>query len=60
MKSFEQLAQAAFEAHVKEMEHQGAFNAQFLKPSWDNLQPQFKQGWVAAAKQLWAEFAAIH
>lgn len=60
MKSFDQLAQTAFEAHVKEVERQGAFTGPFKKPSWDQLKPEFKQGWIAAAKQLWAEFAAIH
>lgn len=58
--SFEQLAQTAFKAHVKEMDHQGAFAGAHRKPTWDDLGPEFKQGWVAAAKQLWAEFAAIH
>jgi hypothetical protein len=59
MKSFEQLGQVAFEAHVKEVERQGGFKAPFRKPQWSELQPEFRQGWIAAAKQLWDEFSAL-
>lgn len=61
MKSFEQLARAAFEAHVKEVDQQGCFVSPGLcKPTWEELDPRFKQGWIAAAKQLWAEMATVH
>lgn len=60
MKSFEQLAQSAFEAHLKEVERQGRFYAGLKKPGWNELSPDLQQGWIAAAKQLWAEFAAMH
>ncbi|QDL53127.1 hypothetical protein [Rhodoferax aquaticus] len=60
MKTFDQLAQAAFEAHVKEMANNGAFDQLHPKPNWAQLEPEWKAGWVAVAKQLWAEFAAIH
>lgn len=60
MKSFDQLAQAAFEAHVKEMTRNGAFNGLHPKPNWAQLEPEWKAGWVEVAKQLWAEFAAMH
>ena len=56
MKTFEQLAQAAFDAHVEEMYCQGAFNGLFQKPSWNKLQPAFKKGWGAVVEKLWAEF----
>jgi malonyl CoA-acyl carrier protein transacylase len=60
MKSFEQLARAAFEAHIKEVERQGAFTAPYRKPAWEELQPEFKQGWIAATKQIVAEMATVH
>jgi hypothetical protein len=61
MKSFEQLARSAFDAHVKEVDRLGGFSAPGLrKPEWHELEPQYKQGWIAAAKQLWAEMAAVH
>lgn len=60
MKSFEQLAQEAFEAHVAEVERQGAFKGHFRKPAWHELQPEFKAGWLAAVKQLWHSFTTIH
>lgn len=60
MKSYEQLAKEAFEAHVAEMERQGAFRGLYTKPSWAEIQPEFKQGWVAAVKHLWAQFSNTH
>lgn len=60
MKSFEQLARAAFEAHTKEMERQGAFTPPYRKPAWDELLSEFQQGWIAAVKQIIAEMAVVH
>lgn len=59
MKSFEQLAQAAYEAASKKAIEVG-LREKGESPTWDRLQPELKQGWVAAAQQLWAEFAAMH
>ena len=55
MKSFEQLAQSAYEAYVK------AFpQCSQPMPSWESLGPVDKNCFVSVAKQLWAEFAPIH
>ncbi len=56
MKSFVQLAQSAYEAHAKELHRRIGVNA----PTWDKVQPSDRECWIAAAKQLWAEFAAMH
>lgn len=59
MKSFEQLAQSAYAAATKK-----AVELDVREPgesaAWDELAPDCQQSWIAAAKQLWAEFAAIH
>lgn len=57
MKSFEQLAQSAYEAFSKERLKRGTPAQQ---ATWDELTPSGRECWIAAAKQLWAEFAAIH
>ncbi|WP_168224814.1 hypothetical protein [Rhodoferax aquaticus] len=56
MKTFDQLAQAAYEAHTKELQRLIGVNA----PAWEKLPHSDRACWAAAAKQLWAEFAAIH
>ncbi len=60
MKSYEQLAKEAFEAHVAETERQGGFKGIYAKPTWAEIHPAFKQGWVAAAKHLWTQFSTTH
>mgnify|MGYP000252267143 CR=1 FL=1 len=59
MKSFDQLAQAAYEAATKKA---GALNLRSDEnfSAWERLDPKEKEVWLAVAKQLWAEFAAIH
>lgn len=56
MKSFEQLAQSAYQAHTKELQKRIGVNA----PAWEKLETTDRECWIAAAKQLWAEFAAVH
>lgn len=59
MKSFEQLAQSAHQAYRKRCVESGPSFMNQL-PTWDQLTAEAKKDWVAVAKQLWAEFAAIH
>lgn len=60
MKSFEQLAQAAYESYRKkaiDIDEEGfACHAD----QWVELDAGTQQCWIAAAKQLWAEFGTIH
>jgi hypothetical protein len=56
MKSFDQLAQSAYEAHTKELQRRIGVSA----PAWEKLALSDRACWIAAAKQLWAEFAAMH
>jgi hypothetical protein len=57
MKTFEQLGQAAFEAHqkVSVQEYPG-----YRAMAWDSMTTHEKAVFIAVAQQLWAEFAAIH
>lgn len=60
VKSFEQLAQAAYEAYRKmavEIDQEGMAG---YAESWAELEHGTQACWIAAARQLWAEFAAIH
>jgi hypothetical protein len=56
MKSFEQLAQSAYQAHAKELQKCIGVNAR----AWDKLEHSERECWIAAARQLWAEFTLIH
>lgn len=58
MKSFDQLAQSAYAAYVKQAA--GKTLNGFPLVAWDKLGDEHKACWIAAAKQLWAEFSAIH
>lgn len=60
MKSYEQLAKESFEVAIAEAESQGAFAAGAKKPIWEDVEPEFQQGWIAAAKHLWSEFTTTH
>lgn len=58
MKSFEQLAQVAFEAYEKSSPGATPFD---LSPGeWQRLHPELKEKWVAAAKAIVAQYAVIH
>jgi hypothetical protein len=59
MKSFDQLAQAAYEASRKRAIQLG-IRATDESPAWDKLSQDCQECWIAATKQLWAEFAAMH
>jgi hypothetical protein len=57
MKTYEELAQSAYDAHQKE----GAKQYPGYTPDpWHKAPPQEKAVFIAVAMQLWAEFAAIH
>lgn len=58
MKSFDQLAQSAYAAYVKQASGRTLNGLPLL--TWERLSDEHKACWIAAAKQLWAEFAAIH
>jgi hypothetical protein len=60
MKSFGQLAQSAYEAYRKQQLESGSHSRAIQAPPWDQLTTPAQMDWVAVAKQLWAEFAAIH
>lgn len=59
MKSFEQLAQAAYEAAIKKA---GELNLRSDEnfTDWQRLDPKEKEVWLAVTKQLWAELAAMY
>jgi hypothetical protein len=57
MKTFEQLAQAAYEAHQKASAQQ--FPGYTPLP-WDRCTAREQKVFEAVARQLWAEFSAIH
>lgn len=60
MKTFDQLAQSAYAAYCKqavELDDEG-LGAHALP--WGELEAGTQACWVAVAKQLLAEFAAIH
>jgi hypothetical protein len=58
MKTFEQLAQSAYKAFCKQFGPLA--NDEHPHPTWDELGPLSKSSWIAAAKQVAAEIAAIH
>lgn len=58
MKSFEQLAQAAYAAYCKQAGGK-TFDGKPL-PTFAQIGPERQDCWIAAAKQLWAEFGTIH
>jgi hypothetical protein len=55
MRTFEQLAQSAYQAHTKELQKRIGVSA----PEWDKLPATDRECWIAATKQLWAEFSAL-
>jgi len=59
MKSFEQLAKAAFDAAAKKAIEVGLRDKN-ERTHWHELEPSAREVWIAATKQLWAEFALVH
>jgi hypothetical protein len=59
-KSFGQLGQSAYEAYRKRQLQSGSHTLATQTPTWDQLTTPAQLDWVEVAKQLWAEFAAIH
>lgn len=57
-KNFHQLAKSAYDAYCKKAGGK-TFDGKPL-PNFDELGADRQSCWIAAAKQLWAEFAAIH
>jgi hypothetical protein len=57
MKTFDQLAQAAYEAHQKASAQQ---YSGYTPVPWAELSFQERKVFEAVARQLWAEFSAIH
>lgn len=62
MKTFEQLAQSAYEAYTKERTKAlPGYAAEFPPLPWAEAAQTIEGDcWITAAKQLWAEFAAMH
>jgi len=60
-KSFEQLAQSAYDAYCKAQlgNPLQRFESMPFK-RWSELPEAERNDWVAVAKQLWSEFAAVH
>jgi hypothetical protein len=57
MKSYLQLAKAAYEAYCKMAREIGDEGPAVHAPQWAELDRGTQQCWLAATKQLWAEFA---
>jgi hypothetical protein len=60
MKSLNQLAQSAYEAYRKatiQLDEEGLAGHAL---QWAELDDGTRACWLAVAKQLWAEFAAVH
>lgn len=58
MKSFEQLANAAYSAYCKQAGGK-TYDAKLL-PTWAQLSEEHQSCWLAVAKQIVAEMAAVH
>ncbi|MFM9881214.1 MAG: hypothetical protein ACKVOO_12490 [Burkholderiaceae bacterium] len=59
MKSFDQLAQSAYEAFMNAMNEQDRGDPHDW-PRFDELHQEARACWLAVAQQLTAEIAAIH
>lgn len=59
MKSFQQLAQSAYEAWAKTTAQVSDARGRFRPPTWADLPPSAQAAWVNAARQIVAEVAAI-
>ena len=60
MKSPEQLAKSAYEAYVKQAGQEARNTWVPEHDAWTALPPSERRMWEAVARQLWAEFEAIH
>ena len=58
MKSFDQLAQSAYEAFSKALD--ANYRSDAAWPCFAELSQQERNCWLAVAQQLTAEIAAIH
>ncbi len=55
MISYDQLAKKAYQAFQKEFFN----NTKETTVAWEEMPDALKASWLAAAKQLWAEFSVI-
>jgi hypothetical protein len=61
MKSYEQLAVAAYQAYCKQYGGKELDGSRVVDmPAWGDLDPQKQEAWHAAVKQVVADYAAIH
>lgn len=60
MKSFEQLAQAGYEAYRKQVQRNNTEGLAAHVPSWGDLDEGTRQCWVEATRQIVAEAALVH
>lgn len=60
MKSFEALAQSAYEAYCKKAQDLDDEGLAAHALPWGQLDPGTQQFWVASVQQLWSEFTTIH
>ena len=59
MKSFEQLAQAAYETYREEFMKKTGPLLEWQRHSWATLPSDWKDHWIAVAKKLHADISAI-
>ena len=60
MKSFEQLAKAAYEAYCKEAVRVDEEGLAAHAYAWDELGPNDRKLWIAVAMKVAEEISAIH
>ena len=58
MKSFDELAEAAFLAYEKSSSR--SYSVEHSKQDWLHLHPELKAHWLAVAKEVVAHYAAVH
>jgi hypothetical protein len=58
MKSFEKLGKAAYLAYWEAISFRD--RETLLPDSWEDMHPESKECWVAVAKQIVAELAALN
>ena len=60
VKSYEELAEVAYLAWIKAKAAERAGAAHGFYVVWGHMPPAQQATWIAVARQLWAEFAAMH